>query len=155
MIDKKEIAEVVDKAIADTDAFVVDITVSKDNDIVVELDSPTGVDLDFCAEVSRKLNDAFDRDVEDYSLEVGSSSLTAPFKVAGQWLKNVGNPVEIFTRDGKKIVGTLTDYTPDGFTVEVKQKVKEPGEKRPRLVDVPVTMKEADIREARYHIDFK
>lgn len=155
MLDKNKIAETVNKAIEDTDAFVVDITVSTDNDVVVELDSLTGVDLDFCAEVSRRINEAFDRDVEDYCLEVGSSSLTAPFKVAGQWRKNIGNEIEVFTRDGKKLVGTLVEYSPEGFTIEVPQKVKEPGEKRPHIVNVPVQMTEADVRNAAYHIDFK
>ena len=71
MIDKQIITNLVEEAIAHTDAFVVDITVSAANDIVVELDSLTGIDLDFCAEVNRKLNEALDRDDEDYSLEVG------------------------------------------------------------------------------------
>ncbi len=155
MLDKNEIAAVVNKAIEGTDAFVVEIAVSKDNDVVVELDSPTGVDLDFCTEVSRQINEAFDRDLDDYSLEVGSSSLTAPFKVPCQWVKNIGNEIEIYTRDGKKIVGTLVEYSPEGFTVEVVQKVKEPGEKRPHLVNVPVKMTADDVREAAYHIDFK
>ncbi|MDE6466847.1 MAG: ribosome assembly cofactor RimP, partial [Duncaniella sp.] len=72
MIDKQEVAGLVAKAIENTDAYVVELTVSADNDIVVELDSPTGVDLDFCTEVSRSINDALDRDKEDYSLEVGT-----------------------------------------------------------------------------------
>lgn len=68
MIDKNELRKEVEDAIAGTDAFIVDITVSSSNDIVVELDSPTGVDLDFCAEVNRKLNSRFDREDEDYTL---------------------------------------------------------------------------------------
>jgi len=79
MIDKHEVEAAVAKAIEGTDAFVVSLTVSADNDIVVELDSQTGLDLDFCTEVSRKVNEALDRDVEDYSLEVGTASLSAPF----------------------------------------------------------------------------
>ena len=62
MIEKEKIAELVDRAIENTDAYVVDITVSGDNDIVVELDSATGVDLDFCSDVNRKLNESLDRD---------------------------------------------------------------------------------------------
>ncbi len=155
MIDKNIIAETVNAAIAHTDAFVVDITVSKDNDIVVELDSPTGVDLDFCAEVNRKLNEALDRDKEDYSLEVGSASLTAPFKVKGQYEKNLGNEVEVLTRDGKKLKGTLTAVGDDDFTIDVTRKVKEPGAKRPVMVTEPLTLKMADAKQVCYHIDFK
>lgn len=157
MIEKQEIASLVERAIENTDVFVVEISVSADNDIVVELDSPTGVDLDFCARVSRKLNEALDRDVEDYSLEVGTASLSAPFKVKQQYEKHLGDDVDILTRDGRKLKGTLTAVSDDGseFTVEVTRKVKEPGAKRPVMVAEPQTFAVADCKMVTYHFDFK
>lgn len=155
MIDKNEVCRLVDEAIAGTDAFVVDIKVSAANDVVVELDSPTGVDLDFCAELNRKLNEIFDREGEDFSLEVGSASLTAPFKVKGQYEKNLGNEVEVLTRDGKKFKGVLTAVTDADFTVEVTRKVKEPGAKRPVMVAEPVTVPMEMAKQVTYVINFK
>lgn len=155
MIEKQIITNLVNEAIEGTDAFVVDITVSPSNDIVVELDSPTGVDLDFCAELNRKLNDALDRDKEDYSLEVGSASLTAPFKVRGQYEKNLGNEVEVLTNDGKKLKGVLTSLADDTFTIEVARKVKEPGAKRPVMVNEPVTIPFEQAKQVNYLINFK
>jgi len=155
MIDKNEIRREVEAAIAGTDAFIVDISVSAANDIVVEIDSPTGVDLDFCADLNRKLNNCFDRDDEDYSLEVGTASLTAPFKVRGQYEKNLGNMVEVLTCDGRKLKGILTDVTDSGFTVEVSRKVREPGAKRPVMVAEPVTLSMEQAKQVCYMIDFK
>ncbi len=157
MIDKEKIAALVEQAIENTDAYVVELTVSADNDIVVELDSATGVDLDFCTEVSRKLNDALDRDVEDYSLEVGTASLSAPFKVKQQYDKHIGDEVDVLTRDGRKLKGTLTAVSEDGstFTVEITRKVKEPGTKRPVMVTEPETLAVADCKQVTYHFDFK
>ncbi len=155
MIDKNELRKEVEDAIAGTDAFIVDITVSSSNDIVVELDSPTGVDLDFCAEVNRKLNSRFDREDEDYSLEVGSASLTAPFKVKGQYEKNLGNEVEVLTRDGKKLKGVLTAVTDTDFTIEVSRKVKEPGAKRPTIVAEPMVIPMEQAKQVCYMINFK
>ena len=155
MIDRQIITNLVNEAIEGTDAFVVDITVSPSNDIVVELDSPTGVDLDFCAELNRKLNEALDRDQEDYSLEVGSASLTAPFKVRGQYEKNLGNEVEVLTADGKKLKGVLTALADDTFTIEVSRKVKEPGAKRPVMVNEPVTIPFEQAKRVNYLINFK
>jgi len=155
MIDKQIITELVNKAIENTDVFVVDITVSVANDIVVELDSPTGVDLDFCAEVNRMINDALDRDMEDFSLEVGSASLTAPFKVRGQYEKNLGNEVEVLTNDGKKLKGVLTELSDNSFTIEVSCKVKEPGAKRPVMVNQPVVIPFAEAKRVNYLINFK
>ncbi len=155
MTDKQTITNLVNEAIEGTDAFIVEITVSAANDIVVELDSPTGIDLDFCAEVNRRLNDALDREDEDFSLEVGSASLTAPFKVRGQYEKNLGNEVEVLTCDGKKLKGVLTELADDTFTIEVSRKVKEPGAKRPVMVSEPVVIPFDQAKRVNYLINFK
>lgn len=155
MLDKTEIRREVEAAIEGTDVFIVDITVSAANDVVVELDSPTGIDLDFCAGLNRRLNEKFDREDEDYSLEVGSASLTAPFKVKGQYEKNLGNDVEVLTRDGKKLKGVLTAVTDADFTIEVQRKVKEPGAKRPVMVAEPVVIPMDQAKQVCYVIDFK
>lgn len=157
MIDKLTITDLVNSAIADTDAFITEITVTPSNDITVELDSMTGVDLDFCTELSRRINDALDRDVEDYSLEVGSASLSAPLKVPQQYEKHLGDTMDVLTRDGRKLRGTLTEVSPEGteFTLSVPTKVKEPGAKRPVMVDTPMRLAVADCRSVTYHFDFK
>ena len=87
---------------------MVDVTVSTSNHIVVEIDTQNGVNIDFCAELSRHIESQLDREVEDYELEVGSAGLTAPFKVIEQYHKNKGNEVDVLTKEGKKITGILT-----------------------------------------------
>lgn len=156
MIDKQLISDAVARAIAETDIFVVDIRVSAANDIVVEIDSPSPLDLDTCADISRKIEDTLDRDAEDFSLEVGTAGLTAPFKVRGQWLKNIGNDIELITRDGKKMHGRLLEVTDDDtITVGVDVKERPEGKKRPVIVNRPVSMKIADVKTACYMISFK
>lgn len=138
-----------------TDIFVVDIKVSPDNDIVVEIDSPDNIDVDTCAAITRRIEEVFDRDTEDYSLEVGSAGLTAPFKVRGQYLKNIGNEVEVLTCDGRKLKGVLTAVADDGrFTVTVPTKVKHEGAKRPVVEDVEHVLDPADCRSVRYNLEF-
>lgn len=155
MIEKKDIERLVEKATEGTDAFVVSVSVSGSNDIVVELDSMTGVDLDFCAAMSRSIAEELDRQDENYSLEVGSASLTAPFRVLGQYEKNLGNEVEVLTRDGRKLHGTLTDVNEDTFTVAVATKVREEGKKRPVVKDIPEVFAYPDVKEVRYRLEFK
>ena len=127
MIDKALLEQTVNEAMSGTDLFLVDITISSDNRIVVEVDSATGVDIDACAAINRAIEAKFDRDVEDYELEVGSAGLTAPFKVRAQYEKNLGNEVEVLTRDGRKFSGELTDVSDETFTVDVARKVKPEG----------------------------
>ena len=103
MIDKELLVKTVEDAINGTELFVVDIAVKPDNNIVVELDSVNGVDIDTCVDITRRIESVFDRDVEDYQLEVGSAGLTSPFKVKSQYVKNIGNDVEVLTRDGRKL----------------------------------------------------
>ena len=134
MIDKSLLKQSVEKAIEGSDLFIVDISVSPQNNIVVELDSPHNIDIDTCAAVTRAIEKDFDRDAEDYELEVGSAGLTSPFKVRGQYLKNIGNDIEILTRDGRKLHAVLTAVGDDDFTFEYPVKYKEPGAKRPTIV---------------------
>lgn len=157
MIDKKELTSVVEQSLTGTDYYIVDIRVNQANEISVEIDCPEGVDIDTCAKVTRAVENAFDRDVEDYQLEVGSAGLTTPFKVRGQYVKNIGNEIDILTRDGRKLHGVLTAVNDDGseFTVEIPEKVKEPSKKRPVTVMTPHVMKVADTKTVTYHISFK
>ncbi len=132
------------RAIDGSDNFLVDIRVSPSNEIVVEIDSPEGVDIDTCARITRLIEDTFDRDTEDYELEVGSAGLTAPMRVRGQFLKNIGKPVEVLTGDGRKLHATLA----------VETKVKEPGAKRPVLRTEEITLDTAECKYVRYEIKF-
>ena len=81
MIDKKAIIDVVNEALACSDAFLVEVTVSGDNRIVVEIDSYSSVSIDDCVRLNGIIESHFDRDVEDYELEVGSAGLTSPLRV--------------------------------------------------------------------------
>ena len=161
MIDKELLKQTIDSAIAGTDLYVVDITVSPANDIVVEVDSPTAVDIDECAAITRAVEAAFDRDADDYSLEVGSAGITSDFKVRGQYEKNVGKDVELLTRDGRKLHGVLTEVAPGAvtdrdveFTVEVPVKVKEPGAKRPVVKNEAMHLTSGECKYVRYDLKF-
>lgn len=137
MIDKTELTRVIAEAIAGTDLFVVNVSVSHDNVITVDLDSMSSVDIDQCVMVNDAVLAAFDRDVEDYELTVGSYGLTSPLLVRRQYDKNIGQEVEVLTRDGRKLKGTLTAADDAAFTIEVMTRVKREGKKRPELVAVP------------------
>lgn len=156
MIDKQLLTATVEDFIAGTDYFLVDVAITPANEITVEIDSPEGVDIDTCAALTRRIGEVFDRDAEDYALEVGSAGLTAPFKVRGQYLKNIGNDVEVLTRDGRKLHGTLVDVEADGrFTVEVPVKTRPEGAKRPVIEMQPVRLMPGECKSVTYAINFK
>lgn len=154
MIDKSKLTEVVEQALEGTDAFVVEISISDDNNIVVEIDSSSSISIDDCAAISRQIEANFDRDTEDYNLEVGSSGLTSPLRVKAQYDKNIGNLVEVLTTDGRKLRGTLNAATDTDFTIAIERKVKPEGAKRPVIVSQDCTLLYNEIRYTKYLLDF-
>jgi ribosome maturation factor RimP len=149
MIDKNIVNQLVSDFLTDKDCFLVDVQVQPGNFIVVEIDSETGVDIDTCCAISRFVEEKLDRDVEDYELEVGSTGLTAPFKVLRQYQKNIGNEVEVLA-GGKKMVGVLLNATPDNFTIQVAKKVK--GQKQPILEEL--TFAYSEVKYTKYNFKF-
>lgn len=154
MIDSNAIRQFVENYIRPMGLFVVDVTVSKDNDITVTLDGPSGVDIDTCASLSRLIEEEFPREPEDYSLEVGGAGLTAPFKVLGQYLKNVGNQIEVITKDQRKLKCKLLEADDEGILVEYPVKTKVEGQKKPVVEDHQERILLSDIREAHLLLDF-
>jgi len=155
MIDKKRITTLVNQWLEGKEYFLTDVSVSADNRIVVEIDHKDGVWIEDCVALSRYVESGLDRDTEDFELEVGSAGLGQPFKVRRQYDIHVGDPVEVIARDGKKYVGALTAVDDEGFNVEMQQKVKEEGMKRPKMMDVSVRFAFDEVKETRYFIDFK
>lgn len=154
MIDSQKLTDTVMKAIEGTDLFLVDLRVSPANEIVVEIDSPEGVDIDTCAAITRRIEQEFDRDVEDYELEVGSAGLTSPFKVLRQYEKNIGNEVEVLAADGRKYRGMLREAGPETFTVVCEEKRKPEGAKRPVVEKVERIFAYGDVKYTKYLLQF-
>lgn len=155
MIEKSKLIEVIEAAISDSELFLVDVTVSRDNNIVVEIDSMDCVSIDDCAKLTKAIEAQFDREVEDYELEVGSAGLTSPFKVKQQYVKYLDEEVEVLSKDGRKIKGTLKEAGDSTFTIAVTKKVKPEGAKRPVEVTEDETFDYNEIKYTKYLIQFK
>lgn len=149
MIDKDLIRQTIEEKLASTDCFLVSLSISGDNQIMVEIDSETSVDLDFCVELTRYIEQHFDRDAEDYSLEIGSYSITKPFVDRCQYRKNIGRKVEVLTEESKKIRGTLVAVDNDGFTLEIEEKELLEGQKRKKLVKKEITLLYNSVKQTK------
>lgn len=155
MIDKKSLTDIINKALEGADMFLVDVQVSATNDITVEVDSLNDISIDECAKLNREIESKFDRDKEDYQLEVGSAGLTSPFKVKAQYDKYIGKEVEVLTADGLKAKGVLKSAGDSDFTIVTTVKEKPEGAKRPILVEKDETFKYENIKYTKYLIQFK
>jgi ribosome maturation factor RimP len=136
--------------------FIVDISVSKDNDIVLTIESEKGkIELDDCVSLSRYFETKFDREVEDYSLTVSSAGLDQPFKVLKQYLKAVGTKVEVQLKGGKKMVALLDAADEESITLKYSQKEAVEGKKKKEIVEHNDRFTMDQVNAVRPFIEFK
>ena len=155
-MDKALILKTMTPAVEQRGCFVVDITVSKDNDIVFAIEKEVGdVDLEDCVAINDAFLAAFDKDAEDYSLTVTSAGLDQPFKVLRQYEKALGSLVEVRLKGGKKLTGVLAGVTEEGISLHYSQKEAVEGSKKKVLVEHEDGFAFADINSVVPHVVFK
>ena len=120
MVTIEQVKSLVEAYLKDTDYELQTLEIDKDQNILVEIDRLGVVDVDFCAELNRYLVEKLG-DKEDYSLEVGSVSLTDPFKTKIQYQKNLGHNVVVTDVEGKKFSGQLISVDEETFMIEAKE----------------------------------
>lgn len=136
--------------------FIVDISVSKDNDIILTVEKEEGtIDLDDCVSLSRYFETKFDREAEDYSLTVSSAGLDQPFKVYRQFLKAVGTKVEVLLKGGKKMVAVLEAADEESVTLKYVAKEAVEGKKKKELVEHVDRFTMDLVNSVRPYIEFK
>lgn len=155
MIEKRIVKSLVEEWLQDKEYFLVDIEITPDDRIVVEIDHADGVWIEDCCELSRFIEGHLDREEEDYELEVGSAGLGQPFKVEQQYINCIGKEVEVLASDGLKHKGILKSVDGRDFTVTVKEKQLVEGKKRPQLVEVDKAFSMDAVKYCKYVINFK
>jgi len=154
MIEKEIIQNLVEEKLKGTDYYLVDVSVTPDNQISVEIDNDHGVSIDDCVDLSRYIDGNLDRETDDFELEVGSSGVTSPFKILRQYQKNLGNEVEMLLKSGIKLVGILKAADENGATITVEKKVKIEGAKRKETVLEDQVYSFDEIKYTKYLIRF-
>ena len=155
MIDKNVVKSLAEEWLQGNDYFLVDVIQTPDDRIVVEIDHADGVWIEDCADLSRFLQEKLGEELDMYELEVGSAGIGQPFKVAQQYVNHIGKTVEVLTKDGKKIQGTLTKVDGDQFTVTIQEKQHLEGKKRPVMVDVDKEFSMNEVKTTKYVLAFK
>jgi len=92
--------------------FLVEVRIKPINNIKVFLDGESGISIEKCVFVNRKLYKILEENEMypngDFSLEVSSPGLDEPLKLHRQYLKNINRSVEVTLKDGSKIEGVMT-----------------------------------------------
>lgn len=155
MIDKLLIKDLVQQKLQGTGYELITLKVSGQNEILVEVDKLDGVDVEFCAELNHYLVEQLDaQGFDDYSLEVGSVSLTAPFVTKMQYEKHLNHDVEVLSADGKKFRGVLVSVDDATFSIDTEVLVVVEGKKRKQKETQTLTWAYGDVKYTKYDLKF-
>ena len=133
---KSDITDAIGSEIVARGLYLIDVTISKDNDVEITIESEEGkVELEDCVAISRFFETKFDREQEDYSLTVTSAGLDQPFKVLKQYIKAIGRKVEVQLKGGKKMVAVLEAADQESITLKYSQKEAVEGKKKKEIVE--------------------
>ena len=155
MITTEKVRQLAEEWLRQGDYFLVDVQMTDDDRIVIEIDHADGVWIEDCAALSRFVQEQLGDEVGDYELEVGSAGLGQPFKVAQQYVNHVGDQVEVVDAEGKKVVGTLKAVDGRSFTVTTTEKQVPEGKKRPVKVEVDKAFSMDTVKSTKYILNFK
>ena len=148
MISESYIRQLVEEKLEGTDMFIVELSVSSNSKIVVEIDGMSGVAIADCVEVSRQIESNLDRDQEDFELQVSSAGIDKPLRDKRQFEKNIGREVKIVLQDSAELKGELLE-------VGDSLKLKLPASKKKRLPEREEIIAWENIRETKILISFK
>ncbi len=155
MMDKQYIQTLIEEKLQATGYELITLKISTQNEILVEVDKLEGVDVEFCAELNHYLVEQLDaQGIDDYSLEVGSVSITDPFKTKMQYEKHLNHDVEVLAADGKKYRGVLVSVDEATFAIDTEVMVQVEGKKRKQKEIQTLTFAYEAVKYTKYDLKF-
>lgn len=118
MIDKFKVLDIVKDVLEGSDKYLVNMKITPDNRIFVDLDGDNGINIDDCIEVSRAIENSLNRDEEDFELNVSSAGADSPLKMPRQYRRHVGRDLSVEPFEGPRVEGRLTEVGDTQFTIK-------------------------------------
>lgn len=149
MISREQVELLIEDKLKDGDYFVVSLEISATNKIKLVIDSMSGITIDDCVAFSREIEHNLDRENEDFELEVTSPGLHLPLKVKQQYVKNIGQNLDVLLIDGStKIKGLLKEVKDEAIVLVEESKVKVEGKKKKQLIKTEHCIRFENINKA-------
>ncbi|MEE9406633.1 MAG: ribosome assembly cofactor RimP [Polaribacter sp.] len=153
-MDQTKVKDLIEEALSLNESlYLVDLVISENNKIQVTVDGDNGVPLSECIRISRSVDGNFDREVEDFSLEVSTPDISHPLKLKRQYVKNINRILKVKT-DTDKLEGTLVEADEDKIVLKWKVREPKPIGKGKVTVEKTATIEYKDIKEAKVKIVF-
>lgn len=156
MITKDKILKLAEEHLLNTSQFLVDLSVSSDNKIMIYIDGDESVSIDDCVDLSRHVEFSLDREEEDFALNVSSAGVDMPLKFIRQYPKYIGKNLEIVLDTGEKLLARLQAVEEEN--IEVVPLKKNPNAKKGTTKKFeeaePIKLKLNQIAESKIEITF-
>ncbi|MDG1697433.1 MAG: ribosome assembly cofactor RimP [Polaribacter sp.] len=153
-MNQTKVIDLVNEALAlNKSLYLIDLSISTTNKIQITVDGDNGVPLSECIRISRNVEHNFDREEEDFSLEVSTPDIAHPLKVKRQYIKNINRILKIKTSE-QEFEGTLVEADEDKIVLNWKAREPKPIGKGKVTVNKAAIISYKDIKEAKVKIVF-
>ncbi len=156
MITKEKIFKLAQEHLQGTPHFLVDLTVSSDNQIMLYVDGDENIAIEDCVNLSRHVEFSLDRETEDFALKVSSAGIDMPLKLIRQYKKYIEKNLFIKLKTGDDFLGRLISVDED--KIEIIPLNENPNAKKgtPRklIESEPKTLTLDQIEECKIEITF-
>ncbi|WMW78883.1 ribosome assembly cofactor RimP [Flavobacterium sp. 20NA77.7] len=152
---KDKVKNILDAVLADYEQlFLIELSVSENNKIIITLDGDSGVNLQDCITISRAVEQELDKEELDFSLEVASAGVSSPLKFVRQYKKNIGRKLKVKTISNEEIEALLTDADDEAATFSWKAREPKKIGKGKETVEKTVRLPYGEIKESIVLISF-
>jgi len=135
------------------DLFLIEFSITNENEIKVIIDGDHGVKVEDCIFISRSIEHNLDREEVDFSLKVASVGATASLKMPRQFKKNIGRLLEVKTANDN-MEGRLVNTNENSIDLEWKTRVPKPVGKGKVTVKKTANIVYKNIVDAKVMIKF-
>ena len=124
MIDKFKVLDIVKDTLEGTEKYLVNMRITPDNRIFVDIDGDNGINIDDCIELSRTIENKLNREEEDFELNVSSAGAEAPLKMPRQYRRHIGRMLSVEPFEGEAVQGILLEADEEQFVIKTKGQKK-------------------------------
>jgi len=149
MLNESGIRKLVNEHFTGTEKFLVEVLIKPTNRIYIFIDGDHGVTISDCVELSRFIESQFDRETEDFELNVSSFGADHPIRMPRQYIKNIGRSMQVKLSEENIITGKLEAIDDKGITLVTT------GDKKKKLPPETLNLHFEDIIESKVIISFK
>jgi ribosome maturation factor RimP len=169
MDDKARIIELLQPYLNDGEFYIVDVQVVGRQagrlKVTILLDSDTGITIDQCADISRRLGVEMDEGnffgESAFTLEVSSPGVDFPLTFPRQFIRNIGRQLLVTLVDGTTRKGKLESVADDHIVLDVEAEKKSKNKKKKEEVTAeappvgPTPIAFEQLKKANVEISFK